>query len=67
MEPVPLVRIETETADAPHLPNPVSSRFLDDFLCQTNTGTILGTVRDSRGFLLPKAKITIENLGTGLT
>jgi Carboxypeptidase regulatory-like domain/TonB-dependent Receptor Plug Domain len=33
---------------------------------QTVTGTILGSVRDSKGYLLPGAKITIENQGTGL-
>jgi len=34
---------------------------------QTNTGTILGTVKDSNGYLIPGAKITIQNQGTGLT
>ncbi|WP_158944694.1 TonB-dependent receptor [Granulicella sp. S190] len=33
---------------------------------QTNTGTILGTVKDSNGYLVPGAKITIQNQGTGL-
>lgn len=31
---------------------------------QTNTGTILGTVEDSSGALLPNAIVTIENTGT---
>lgn len=33
-------------------------------LCQTNTGTILGTVEDGNGYILPGAIVTIENSGT---
>lgn len=34
---------------------------------QTITGTILGTVTDKTGAVLPKATVTISNTGTGLT
>lgn len=34
---------------------------------QTNTGTILGTVKDPKGYLVLGAKIAIQNQGTGLT
>ena len=34
---------------------------------QTVSGTILGTVTDSSGSVIPNAKVTIVNEGTGLT
>ena len=34
---------------------------------QTTTGTILGTVHDQTGAVLPGANITIRNVDTGLT
>src|SRR4051812_44146455 len=34
---------------------------------QTVSGTILGTVTDASGSLIPNAKITLVNEGTGLT
>src|SRR5215510_7473070 len=32
---------------------------------QTNTGTIVGTVTDETGAVIPGAKVTTKNLGTG--
>jgi len=35
-------------------------------LAQVDTGTIIGTVRDPSGAVVPNAKVTIRNTGTGL-
>jgi hypothetical protein len=33
---------------------------------QTNTGTILGTAKDTNGYVITGAKVVIQNVGTGL-
>ncbi|HEV2473362.1 MAG TPA: carboxypeptidase-like regulatory domain-containing protein, partial [Chthonomonadales bacterium] len=37
-----------------------------DLSAQVDTGTILGTVRDSSGAVIPGAKVSLTNTGTGL-
>lgn len=44
----------------------VGAVCLSSVMCaaQTNTGTILGTVEDGNGYILPNAVVTLENTGT---
>src|SRR5436309_12238404 len=35
-------------------------------LAQFEAATVLGTIRDSSGAVVPRAKVTLENIGTGV-